>query len=56
MTKDDIKQWCEDNLFGNRNVPEVQGMKIPLTTTQKTVQLLAVEIIEKWEGRNEPKK
>jgi hypothetical protein len=55
MTKDDIIVWCEDNLFGNRNVPGVGGMKIPLSPTQKAVQLLAVEIIEKWENREHEK-
>jgi hypothetical protein len=56
LTKDEIKVWCEENLFGNRNVPGVGGMKIPLSPTQKAVQLLAVEIIEKWEARNEQPK
>ena len=49
MNRDEIKVWCEDNLFGKRTVPGVEGMKIPLTDTQKAVQNLAVEIIAKWE-------
>jgi hypothetical protein len=49
MNSDEIKVWCEENLFGNRNVPGVEGMRIPLTTTQKAVQALAVIVIEKWE-------
>jgi len=59
MNRDEVKVWCEENLFGKRTVPGVEGMKIPLTTTQKAVQSLAVEIIEKWEERdrgNEPNK
>jgi hypothetical protein len=47
MSQDEIRQWCEDNLFGPR---EVQGIKIPLNHTQQVVQNIAVEIIEKWEA------
>ena len=48
--KDAIKQWCKDNLFGERHVPGFKG-KIPLSVTQHTMLLIAADIIEKWEAR-----
>jgi hypothetical protein len=57
MNRDEIMVWCEYNLFGNRLVPGVEGMIIPLSDTQKAVQILAVEVIMKWEeGKREQKK
>jgi len=51
MTREEIEQWCEDNLFGNRKVPGVEG-KIPLNHTQGVMKRIAAEIIEKWEARS----
>jgi hypothetical protein len=48
-TEQQIAEWCEANLFGER---EVQGVKLTLTPTQLAVKGIAVEIITKWEARD----
>lgn len=49
MSHEQIVDWCEKNLFGER---DVEGHRIPLSGTQQSILMIAVEIIEKWESRN----
>jgi hypothetical protein len=53
MTKAEIKQWCTDNLFGQR---KIYGVEIPLTRAQRAILQLAVAVILKWEARDEATK
>jgi hypothetical protein len=47
--KGTTRKWCEAHLFGNRRDPKLQGVFVPLTSTQEAVKRIAVEIIMKWE-------
>ena len=47
MTKQEIRKWCEENLFGERTV---QGIYIPLSGHQRAICNIAVDIIVRWEA------
>jgi len=47
-SSDEIALWCEQNLFGQR---EVQGIHLNLTPMQEAVKHIAVGIIMEWETR-----
>ena len=44
-----IEHWCENNLFGER---EVEGIKISLTKTQKAIATICAWAIKAWEDDN----
>ena len=47
-SKKELQDWCENNLFGPR---QVEGIIIKLSPTQRAVRDIAVDILEKWIGK-----